>query len=76
MVSIESSDIINNENICDVMNAFQKYCNRLSSDIECYKMDLLHELLLLRDNSITFDPHFASLEKNEIDCLLTYVSTQ
>ena len=66
----------NPDNRSDILNTFNIYClNCLSGFDEC-RLSVLYELLMLRDNVITFDGDANFLDKDDVDSLIVCLSTE
>ena len=66
----------NLDNKSDILNTFNIYClNSLSGLDEC-RLSVLYELLMLRDNVITFDGDANFLDKDDVDSLIVCLSTE
>ena len=66
----------NPDNRSDILNTFNIYClNSLSGFDEC-RLSVLYELLMLRDNVITFDGDANFLDKDDVDSLIVCLSTE
>ena len=59
----------------NILCKFSEVCKKRMVAIDGRKLDFLHELIMLRDNIYSFQPHYAALSKSDIQFIIEYVCT-